>query len=294
MIFKNLNIFRVTGSVTQKALDEFLSRQPFEPCLPHEESASGFMPVFGLDSRVFSANGCHLFCLKVDEKVIPPSAVKALYRQLSDERSSFLGRKLSTSEREDLRAQAKRELCSAAFCRPADLWAYLDMRAGLLVVNTTSAKVADALAQRVKGSMPGHDIVPLPPAGDIRLTMTDWLKAGMATDPLILGHKCEITDGEGTIRYKDRLLSDSMLQSYLKDGMQAQTLSLEVQDRCSFVLTADFLLKEFVLDKQLSADARAQVADSLETTGNELSEMSTLIRELLEMLQKSFKNISHF
>lgn len=288
MIFKNLSIYTAGKGISQKTLDDFLGRHKFEPCLPAQESSAGFTTLFGLDTRVFSVNGCHLFCLKVDEKVIPPSAIKAEFKLRKGDREGLLGRKLSPAEREEIREEARKALCEIAFCRPADLWAYLDTKAGILVVNTTSAKSADGLSKVVKGCMPDHEMLPLTPIRDVKAMMTKWLKSGAASAPFKLGHKCEITDGEGVIRYKDRLLSDNKLQDYLQEGMQAETLSLVLPDRSAFVLTTDFVIKEFALDDEVIRSLRVLGADPLENVSNELREMSDQIRYLIGVFNDVF------
>lgn len=288
VIFKNLSIYTAGKGTSQKVLDDFLGRHKFEPCLPFQESSAGFTTLFGLDTRVFSANGCHLFCLKVDEKVIPPSAIKAEFKLRKGEREGVLGRKLSSAEREEIRSESRKALCEVAFCRPADLWGYLDTKAGILVINTTSAKSADGLSKVVKGCMPDHEMLPLTPSSDVREIMTQWLKNGAASAPFQLGHKCEITDGEGVIRYKDRLLSDSKLQDYLQEGMQAETLSLILPDRSAFVLTTDFVIKEFALDSEIIKNMRGLGADPLENVSSELREMSDQIRYLIEVCDEVF------
>lgn len=290
MIFKNLSIFKAGSGISQAALSAFLDKHAFEPCQPSQETAAGFMALFGLESRVFSANGCHLFCLKVDEKVIPPSAVKAEFKTRKARREDVLDRRLTPAERDELRAEARAALCEVAFCRPADVWAYLDTKAGLLVVNTTSAKTADGLAKTIRGCMPGEDMLPLLPSREIPAIMTQWLKSGAAPTPFVLGSKCEITDGEGLIRYKDRLLPEAGLQGYLKEGLVAETLSLAIPERSSFVLTKDFVIKEFSMDEDVVKTLRAPGADPLEIVANELSEMSAQIRDIITLCETAFSN----
>lgn len=288
MIFKNLSIYKTGSGISQQALDDFLGKHKFEPCLPSQESSAGFTTLFGLDTRVFSVNGCHLFCLKVDEKVIPPSAVKAEFKLRKEKRERALGRKLTPAEREEVRLESRSALCEVAFCRPADLWAYLDAKAGFLVVNTTSAKSASGLSQIVAGSMPGKEMLPFLPSGEIQSVMTKWLKDGVAELPFVLGDKCEITDGEGVIRYRDRLLSDTKLQNYLEDGLLSETLSLMIPGRYSFVLTTDFVVKEFSVDAEVVKNLRVPGADALEIVSTELREMSDQIRHLLHVCQIAF------
>lgn len=289
MIFKNLSIYKTVTRLSQKALDEFLLKHKFEPCLPNQESSAGFATIFGLESRVFSVNDCHLFCLKVDEKVIPPSAIKAEVKRRREYLEKNRERKLSPSERDELREEVKSALCEVAFCRPADLWAYLDAKKGILVVNTTSAKSAAGLSSIIAGSMPGKLITPLSPSSEIREVMTGWLRSGRAELPLVLGDKCEITDGKGVIRYKDRLLSDAKLQAYLEEGLVADSLSLVMPEQYSFVLTKDFVLKEFSIDEDVIKSIRVKGSGPMEILALEFREMSEQVRLILDICEKLFE-----
>jgi recombination associated protein RdgC len=284
MIFKNLNIYRIRDSISQAELNAFLAKHAFTPCLPNQPESVGFQTLFGLDSRVFTANDCHLISLKIEEKVLPPSAVKAEYKQSLQDMELKLSRKLNKTEREALRESSKEAMYPRAFCRPSEVWAYLDCKEKLLVVNTTSARIANGLSQTIKGCLPSSYLMPIKANDDISEKMTLWLTNDAIPFPFIMGSKCEIGDGDGTIRYKNRLLSDEHLQEYLKDDMKASTLSLGMEGRMDFVLTADFIIKEFVLSEDTLGKIDAGSGDHLETVIGELVLMTTEIRELVDKL----------
>jgi recombination associated protein RdgC len=284
MIFKNLNIYRIKDSVSQAELNAYLGKSPFTPCLPNQPESAGFQTLFGLGTRVFTANDCHLLSLKVEEKVLPPAAVKAEYKKALQEQETRLSRKLNKTEREALRESTKEAMYPRAFCRPSEVWAYVDCRAKLLVINTTSAKTADGLAMTIKGCLPSKFLMPLKANDDISQHMTLWLTHDAIPAPFSMGSKCEIGDGEGTIRYKNRLLSDEHLQEYLKDDMKATTLSLGMEGRMEFVLTEDFVIKEFVLSDELLAKIDVGAGDHLSEVVGQLELMSTEVRELVEQL----------
>lgn len=284
MIFKNLNIYRIKDSISQAELNAFLAKHPFIPCLPNQPESAGFQALFGLDTRVFTANDCHLISLKIEEKVLPPSAVKAEYKKSLMEQEIKLGRKLNKTEREALRESSKEAMYPRAFCRPSEVWAYLDCKAKLLVVNTTSARIANGLSQTIKGCLRSGYMMPIKPNDDISEHMTLWLTNDAIPSPFNMGSKCEIGDGDGTIRYKNRLLSDEHLQEYLKDDMKASTLSLGMEGRMDFVLTADFIIKEFVLSEETLAKIDTGAGDHLESEIGQLVLMTTEIRELVDNL----------
>jgi recombination associated protein RdgC len=284
MIFKNLNIYRIQDAISQADLNSYLSKSPFTACPPHQPESAGFQTVFGMETRVFSANDCHLFSLKVEEKVLPPAAVKAEYKKALQDQETRLARKLNKSERDSLRESSKEAMYPRAFCKPSEVWAYIDCRAKLLVINTTSPKTADGLAKTIKGCLPSKYLMPLKPNGDISALLTDWLTRDDIPAPFIKGSKCEIVDGEGTIRYKNRHLSDEHLQEYLRAQMKATTLSMGVPERVDFVLTTDFVIKEFVLANEAISTLDKGTDDPLNAVAEQLVLMSNEIRQLVSDL----------
>ncbi|MBI6882923.1 recombination-associated protein RdgC [Pseudomonas putida] len=289
MIFKNLNIFELPATITKAGLEAYLAQFPFEPCKPSQESSAGFTPLFGSFERVASVNGCHLFCLKVEEKVIPPAAVKSEYKRLKLDREAFLGRRLNQTERDDLNSATRAELCKKAFCKPADLWAYIDTEAKILVVNTTSPKNAEGLVLSMRGCFPDVRIEPLRTEIDIRKKLTEWLMSGVAAEPFSLGEKCEISDGLGIIRYKDRTLQDDQLRKYLSEGLGAETLSLAVEGEMKFVFTCDYVFKEFSIDIKVFEEAERSNSGIDFKPLLELSVMSRLVRKLISSMSNALK-----
>ncbi|WOF82197.1 recombination-associated protein RdgC (plasmid) [Pseudomonas sp. FeN3W] len=283
MIFKHLNLYRIGGKVEQDRLEAFLSDNPFVPCLPNQERSAGFPTIVGLDRRVFSAQGCMLFNLIVQEKIIPAAAVKAEY-QKSLQLQERNGVRLKREEKKALKEQVRESMLPRAFIKNTDLWAYVDNLNKLLVINTSSRKAADGLAQALRGVMDEGLIYPIRPQHDVSSRMTFWVSEDQVPEPFTMGYKCMITDGEGSIRYSKRSLEDDNLRQYLRSDMSVTEMALDFGIRSSFSLVEDFMIKDFSLSEKTLADIDQGNGEPLEQLAGDIVLMRNEVNDLLNSL----------
>jgi len=116
MIFKHLNLYRLEVKVDQARLDDFLDENPFEPCLPSQERSAGFSTIVGLDRRVFATGGILLFCLVIQEKIIPAAAVKAEFQKALQLKEKE-GIRLKREEKKALKEVVREGMLPRAFAK---------------------------------------------------------------------------------------------------------------------------------------------------------------------------------
>jgi DNA recombination-dependent growth factor C len=118
----------------------------FTDLLPEQRSGIGFVPVPDADGQ-FAAS-CELgtaFAVRIDEKVIPSSAVKAEVERRAARIADETGRKVGRKERKDLTEQALVDMTRKAFAKSAVLTCYHDKESGYLYLPTTSKTAVDAI-----------------------------------------------------------------------------------------------------------------------------------------------------
>lgn len=292
MIFKNLNIYSMPEVPDIEALESYLEAHKFRPCLPSHKSSAGFTRILGKDIRVLSLNSIYLFCMLNEEKVMPPSAVKTQVNRVVAEEERKIGRKVTRSEKAEIKEKVNDEMLTKAFTRTTETWAYIDSRSRILVVDTSSQKLADGIARVIKGCLEGEIIFPLRPNTDVSAVMAGWLKKDLAPAPLELGDKCELHDDEGMIKYRKRSLEDNNLKDYLNDDLRVKTLSIET-DRCRFVLTDDFLIKEFALKSSALSEVEYRGDDQWQIMESNLELMVKEVRALLSHLLKNMSQLKN-
>ncbi|KQN61951.1 recombination-associated protein RdgC [Pseudomonas sp. Leaf58] len=287
MFFKNLNIYRMGEKVDRERLAGFLDANPFNPCHKSQERSAGFTEVVGLNERVFTVSGYHLFCLMVEEKKVPPAAIKTALNKEVQEREKKEGRKLKRDEKKALKEEIKARLLVNCPPQAKETWAYVDTNTRLLVINSSSRKTGDAIAQAIRGAMESNVLYPVRPQHEVSKMLTLWVSEDKAPQPFDLGHKCTIGDGDGTIGYRNRDLADEKLQEYLRNNLFVSELALTMGERNSFTLTEDFMIKEFTLSEIAMADHDSGGGEPMEILQADVILMAAEVNALLEHLLNS-------
>jgi recombination associated protein RdgC len=284
MFFKNLNIHRMGEKIDRDRLVAFLDANPFTPCLKSQEISAGFTEVVGLDERVFTVGGCHLFCLMVEEKKVPPAAIKTALNKEVQAMEKKEGRRLKRDEKKALKEEIKARLIVNFPPQAKETWAYIDGNEKLLVINSSSRKTGDAIAQAVRGAMDSNILYAIRPQHEVSKMMTFWVSEDKAPEPFDLGQKCTIGDGDGTIGYRNRDLSDEKLQEYLRNNLFVSELGLTMGERNEFTLTEDFMIKEFSLTDIAMQNHDVGNGEPMEILQADIILMSTEVNALLASL----------
>src|SRR5690606_39361215 len=103
-------------------------------------------------------------------------------------------RRPGKKERTDLKDEITFELLPRAFTRTGRLYAYIDPRAGLLVVNSGAHNRAEDLLSQLRESLGSLPVLPLKTRDPIPTTLTQWLRDGAAPAAFTLGGVCVLQD----------------------------------------------------------------------------------------------------
>lgn len=287
MIFRNINIYQMPEIPDEVMLASYLDSHRFTPCLPSHARSVGFTKILGTESRTLKAGDVYLFCLLSEEKVMPPASVKTQLNRATQAEERRLNRSLTRNEKAELKEQIESEMLPKAFTKITETWAYIDTQSKMLVIDTSSQKRADGVARTIKGSLEGGILFPMRPKSDVGMTMGSWLVDRKAPAPFTFGEKCELYSGEGVIKYRSRCLDDEKLRQYLTDDLRLKLLSLE-NDRCQFVITEDFLIKEFSLKDDVLKTLDVGRGEPWEVLSGSVSLMAKEVRVLVKELLDSF------
>jgi recombination associated protein RdgC len=160
MWFRNLQLYRLGQplDLSPEALNARLLEHAFRGCSRMDMAASGWMPPLGRHSEllVHAADACIMLCLRKGEKLMPASVVN----QLLDERVAEIevaeAREVYRRERRRLKDEIIVDLLPRALTRHTDLYAYIDSRNGLVVVDTPTASKAEDLISPAPGQRIGE------------------------------------------------------------------------------------------------------------------------------------------
>ena len=253
MFFRNLTLFRFSPSVAEDLirLDEALNDHRLRPCGPLEMSTRGFVPPVGRGDdapMTHVVNACTLVTVGGEEKLLPAAVVNDELQRKVQKIAEDEGRKVGGRERKRLKEDLLTELLPRAFVRSSRMSAYVDRKNGWLVLDTASRKSAENALTQVREALGSFPAVPLAPEEGPRVLMTDWLASGNLPGGLVLGDECELRDpatATGAIaRCRRQDLDAEEVKEHLRNGKQVFQLGLVFDERISFVLGEDLVVRK--------------------------------------------------
>jgi recombination associated protein RdgC len=250
MWFRNLQFYRLGQhfDLTAETLDERLQGAAFRGCALLDMTANGWVPPLGREAQqlVHAAGGYVMICSRKADKIIPAGVVK----QMLDEKVAAVeaaeSREVYRKERQRLKDDIIHDLLPRALTRHTDLYAYLDTRDGLLVVDSPTPARAEGLVSLLRSTLGSLKATPVKVKHSISQTLTRWLNGERLPSGFSLGEDCELKhpDPEGgviTCRHQD--LAAGEIRNHIKNGKYAVRLALHWQDRLSCILHEDLSLK---------------------------------------------------
>jgi recombination associated protein RdgC len=250
MWFKNLFLYRFTQPFTLSAeqLDEKLSAKAFHPVGSYAFSSTGWSEPLGeaAEQFVHTTNGCMMICLRREERIMPAAAVRELLDARAREIEERDNRKIRGKARASLREAVMQEMLPRAFTKNSRLFAYIDAKAGWLVVDTASVAKADEFVAVLRETLEQLKVAPLAMQQDPGATMTSWLKSNHAPGFIAIQDECELRDpmkDGGVVRVRRQDLNTQEIRTHLDAGKMVARLALTCDERISFVLDSSMALK---------------------------------------------------
>lgn len=255
------------------ALADTLSRGEFVPCGPSQPRSAGWVPPRGVAHAplVEAVGGQYLMKLMMESRQLPSSVVKAQLEERLDVAEAQTGRRPRGKLKKEMKEQVEHELLPRAFTRKAGTLVWLDPKARLLVLGTTTAKVLDTVLAELGAAF--EDKLPLMPL-DTELSpavaMTNWLMEQEPPAGFSLDRDCELRQPDeerATVRYARHALDAQWVADHLQQGKQPVQLGLTWASRVSFVLTDELKVKRIKfldVDEAGSPSAGGKPEDSFD------------------------------
>jgi recombination associated protein RdgC len=261
MWFKNIQIFRLSRSwaITATALNEALQKQSFAQCASSESEASGWSSPCGDDRLVFEANKQWLLKLTTEKKLLPSSVVNQLAKEKAAELEEQQGFAPGRKALKELKERAHEELLPKAFSVRRDTSVWIDPVNHWVVVDSATPSKADEV---IKLLLKCVDIplesfrVKLSPQS----AMTNWLTGDEAPKGFTIDQDTELqahTQDKASVRYARHSLDQDDVKKHIASGKECIKMAMTWNDKISFVLTSNSILKRIkpltVLDEPKDA-----------------------------------------
>ncbi|MCV2402384.1 recombination-associated protein RdgC [Marinomonas sp. C2222] len=261
MWFTNAQIFQLTDteSLDTNDLINKLPDFPLKECGSQEEFSFGWMPLIrNSEQWSLATDRCLLFRAGKEEKVLPTAVVREELETKVAEIELIEGRKVGRKEKSDLKDELVFTLRPKAFTKRTDVWAYIDLKAKILVINSTNASMTELLFKQLQTTLGSFPMAPLQAQVSPASIMTDWLQKNEVPASLETGSECEIQDSsedKATIKFKSLEPLSEDVTRHLEQGMAVKNLALRWTDKLSFVLHEDLTLRKLKFDDALKEAA---------------------------------------
>jgi recombination associated protein RdgC len=273
MWFKNILFYRFTKpfDVSSETLESQLTESPFKPCGANDIYQLGWSSPLQKhsDQLVHVCQDYWMICLQKQERILPSSVVNEQVQEKINAIEEEQHRKVTRKEKTELKEEITLQLLPKSFTKTSRHFAYLCPSKGYMVINTSSAKLADEFTSYLRktiGSLPiKFPAVKQAPSS----VMTHWVtKDASLPAELTLGYECELTsngDEKGSIKYKGLELDQKQIEEQIQSGMEVTKLALDWRESVSFLLGSDLSIKRIkfgdLLQEQLD-DSNAEDAAS--------------------------------
>lgn len=245
---RNLIAYRLTQAVDFLGLNNALEAKPWREPAAQELSTAGFIPPLAADDELaittsYNRKVVHLIAFKKTERILPGAVLKeAVAKKVAEIEEQQL-RKVYKKEKEQIKDEVVQALLPRAFLRHRITYAYL--LDGMVLVDASSAKVAEDLLSTLRDAIGSLPVRPLGVKQAPMATFTDWVSAGDAPRGLYLLDECELRD------------AGEEIQNHLEAGKLVTKLALAWEDKLSFTLDDKLTIKRLKF-KDLLVDQAEQ------------------------------------
>lgn len=269
MFFTSICVYTLlekTG-LTPDALEEKLSARPFREIGRLDLSSVGFVPPLGSAGvqLVHTTDGRMMFCVQEEKKILPPAVVRRKVDERVAERQEREGRTVRKKEKDQIKDEVILELLPQCFTKVNKTYAYLDPRAGVLIVNSASWKAAEQLTEFLREALGSLPIAPPVTRDAPESIMTDWLAKGQAAPSVELGGQVLLEDPQSSgtqVSAKRHDLICDEIRQHIRSGKRARRLEFSWSERILCVFDADMSLKKLKFSDVVQEESAARDPES--------------------------------
>jgi recombination associated protein RdgC len=254
MWFKQVQLFQLTSASTcLNDLSTKLEPLVFHSCLPAMSSSMGWVSPLEIEGEetflTREMNGYIIFCLQIEEKILPASVVNLALKNKIKHIESTESRKIRQKEKLLFRDEITQTLLPKAFSKLTRVYAYIDKKNAWLILNTVSHAKTELFISMFKKCLDVNvnTFELINPA----FVMTNWLQNKDYPSIFSIEKSCLLQDSKQQnriIRCQHQDLFDISIQSLIKNGCEVKQVALCWQDRLHFILTEDFSIRSIQLN----------------------------------------------
>jgi len=259
MWFKNLHIYQIPSDFSLSA-DEFaekLESRRFETCGRMIDKTIGWVSPIHRNKEylIHAAGGCILFCMRKEQKVIPPSAIKEAVEEKVTSMQDEFGRKIYRKEKQTIKDDIVSMMLPNAFARSSHITAYFDTQNNLLVINASSATQVDEFYELLIETIGSFGALPFTGAENPSLILNQWVTQNPPEGWMLSGeYLLKDLNDDRVARFKDYDAGNPFVSDLLEDGYTTQRLGVRYKDQLSAIIQDDLQIKSLKFNDELLKD----------------------------------------
>jgi recombination associated protein RdgC len=297
MWFKNLQVFQLTSPLSLSApeIAALLAKQAFQSCGSLDSQSCGWVPPREHGDMVHVVERQMLLRFRTEKKLLPASVINQVTKARLAEIEDQQGYKPGKKQRKEVKEQVTDELLPRAFAITADTGVWIDPLHGWLVIDAASPAKTEDVQKWLLRAIPTLPIAPLRVLRMPGDAMTNWLEADEAPAGFTIDQDTELMstgENKSTVRYVKHTLEADDIRRHIKAGKRCTKLALTWNDRVSFVLTENLVIKRVAALDVLKENTGGGYQDEDERFDTDFALMSGEIDRLLSDLVEALGGIA--
>jgi recombination associated protein RdgC len=233
-----------------------------------------------------------MICLRRDERLLPAAVVNAEVEARIEDIEAKQDRKVYRKEKLQLKDEVISDLLPRAFIKSRRVYAYLCRQRNMLVVNATSAALAEELISSVREALGSFPVKLLQTEASPIAVMTSWLTGEKPDGAFVLDDECELVnpmEDSNVVRCKSQDLQSEEIAVHLQAGKMARKLALIWNDAVRMVVSADLTLSRLRFeDEVLERASDGNPEDEVAIFDQDFSVMALELDALIQQLIAAF------
>ena len=261
-MFSKLSLFRIASQIDTAAITAGLKSAAFVPTTPNQQKALGFEPPRAAHGAMVEVIENQLIArATIETRKVPSDALQRRMDEVIAGIEQTQGRKPGRKERAEIKDAVVDELLPKAFPRRISVPVWINPKAGMLAIGSTSSAQVDDITTAMVRSIDGLTITRLTTVDSPASAMAAWLLSptGAPDDGLEVGLACELRANDETnavTRYQGQRLDREDVRTYIRSGYRPTSLAMCFDGRVSFTLTDSLELKKIeFIDVQANGGA---------------------------------------
>ena len=231
-----------------------------------------------------------MICARKQEKILPPAAINEIVEEKVVDYEAAQARNIYRKEKRTIKEDVIHTLLPRALTRSFRVYAYIDPKEKLLVIDSASSNKAEEFMEHLRATLGSLPVVPLKCHGDAANIMTHWLQ-DTTPNSFELDNECELQnprESKNIVRCKNQELESAEILSHLKAGKRVVQLALVWRDAIRFVLSEDISIKRLRFEDIIQEQAEDDASDKATQFDQDFAVMTLQLHQFIKELLEEF------